>query len=166
LTPALLAAGGGSALMGGIYMHEHKRDAAMRASRVRLLLRFPVGLTSEAAFAVLDGLAGLPHTTELIAEVAAAEGRIEHALWVPAASRPAAEAALVGPVGSLRLVESHSPAGRVTLALKLHVPTPSVLHAANAEAAARAFLAGLAVLRSESRWWCAGRCDREASSSP
>jgi hypothetical protein len=147
LTPALLAAGSGSALMGGIYLHEHRRDSVMRASRVRLNLRFPVGVASEAAFAVLDGLAGLPHTSELIAEVAAAEGRIEHALWVPAASRPAAEAALRGPVGSLRLVASHSPAGRVTLALKLFVPTPSVLNAANAEAAARALLAGLAVLR-------------------
>ena len=82
LTPALIAAGGGSALMGGIYVHEHRRDAAMRASRVRLHLRFPVGVASDAAFAVLDGLAGLPHTSELIAEVAAAEGRIEHALWV------------------------------------------------------------------------------------
>jgi hypothetical protein len=147
LTPALLAAGGGSALMGGIYLHEHKRDSVMRASRVRLKLRFPVGVASDAAFAVLDGLAGLPHTSELIAEVAAAEGRIEHALWVPAASRPAAEAALRGPVGSLRLVVSHSPAGRVTLALKLFVPTPSALNVANAEAAARALLAGLAVLR-------------------
>jgi hypothetical protein len=41
LIPGVLAATGGSAMLGGILLHEHRRDEAMRASREHLGLRFP-----------------------------------------------------------------------------------------------------------------------------
>ena len=148
LTPAVVAAGGGSLLMGGILIHERRRDEVMRASRVRLGLRFPVSLEPLRAFAALDGLSGLPHTSELIFEVAAREGSIEHFLWVPAAVRSSVTSTLGGVIGSLRVTEaSPSPTEAVTLALRLFVPTPAVLASDNATEASRGLLTGLAGLR-------------------
>jgi hypothetical protein len=116
----------------------------MRASRVRMNVRFPIGLDPLAAFAVLDGFSGLPLGTELVAEVAASEDRIAHYLWVPAGVRTSVESALAGATPSARITEaplSESPGA--TLALKLFVPTPSVLHPDNAVAASRTLLAGM-----------------------
>jgi hypothetical protein len=149
LIPAFAAAGGGSALISGIWGYEHRRDGRMRMSRTRLALRFPIGLEPIRAFAALDGLSGLPYTTELIAEIAASEGAIEHYIWVPAAVRSSVRSILGGVVGSLRITEAPpSPSEAVTLALRLFIPTPSVLSADNATEASRALLAGLAGLGS------------------
>jgi len=148
LTPALVALGGGSVLLGAIGAHEHSRDAAMRSERVRLFLRFPSGLAPEQALAALDGLSGLPHTTELVMEVVASEGRIAHFVWVPASVRTSVEAILCGVIGSLRVAEAPpSPTESATLALKLFVPTPSILSGENAVSASRALLSGMAGLR-------------------
>jgi hypothetical protein len=149
LTPALIAAGGGSAMLAGIYLHERRQDEAMRASRVRLSLRYPHDLDATVAVASLDGLAGWPHTTELLFELAAREGSITHALWVPAAQRSSAEAILGGVIRSLRIAEAAAPENdEVTLSLRLFIATPSVLSADNPVAASRSLLAGLASLRS------------------
>jgi hypothetical protein len=78
LTPAILAAGGGATMLGGIAVHERRRDTRMRASRVRLSLRYPRDLDPTTMVAALDGLSGLPHTSELVIEVAAREGAITH----------------------------------------------------------------------------------------
>jgi hypothetical protein len=148
LVPAVAAATGGSALLGGIWLREHRQGEAMRAGRVRLSLRFPTGLEPLRAFAALDGLSGLPYTTELVAEVVAGEGRIEHFLWVPAVARSSVESILTGVIPSLRVSEpSSTPAESATLALRLFLPTPSVLSTDNAEAAARSLLSGVAILR-------------------
>jgi hypothetical protein len=148
LTPALIAAGGGSVLMTGIWAHERRRDAAMRASRVRVNVRFPVGLDPLAAFAVLDGLSGLPLGAELVVEVAASEDRIAHYLWVPTGVRASVESTLVGVVPSARVTKAPlSESLGATLALKLFVPSPSVLHPDNAVAASRTLLAGMTSLR-------------------
>jgi hypothetical protein len=148
LVPAVAAATGGSALLAGIWLHEHRQGEAMRAGRIRLGLRFPTGLEPVRAFAALDGLSGLPYGTELVAEVVAGEGRIEHFLWVPGVARSSVESILTGVIPSLRVSEaSPTPAESATLALRLFVPTPSVLSTDNAEAAARSLLAGMAILR-------------------
>jgi hypothetical protein len=148
LAPAIIAAGGGSALLAGIWGYERRRDAAMRASLVRLSLRFPIGLEPLRAFAALDGLSGLPYTTELIFEVAAKEGSIEHFLWVPAAVRTSVQGTLTGVIGSVRIREAQpSPSEAVTLALRLFVSTPTVLATDNAAEAARGLLAGLVGLQ-------------------
>jgi hypothetical protein len=148
VTPALVAAGGGSAMLGGIWLYEHRRDASMRAGRVRLSLRFPVGLEPPQAMAALDGLSGLPLASEMVAEVVAGEGRIAHFLWVPASVRSSAEAIMTGVIGSLRVAEAPpSPEETATLALRLSVPTPSVLSTENATAASRVLLSGVANLR-------------------
>jgi hypothetical protein len=149
LTPALIAAGGGSALLSGIWLHEHRRDAAMRRGRVRLSLRFPVGLELAQALAALDGLSGLPLAAELIAEVLASEGSIAHFLWVPAAVRSSVQSILTGVIPSLRVAEA-PPApedGAAIVSLRLHVLTPSVLAVEGAVAASRALLSGIANLR-------------------
>jgi hypothetical protein len=149
IIPALAAAGGGSALISGIWVHESRRARAMRQSRIRLGLRFPLALEPLRAFAALDSLSGLPYTDELIAEVTASEGRIGHYLSVPAAVRSSAESILTGVVGSLRVGEAPpSPTGGATICLRLFVPTPSLLVTDGGVEASRALLAGLAGLHS------------------
>jgi hypothetical protein len=148
LTPALIAAGGGAGLLGGIWLHERRQREAMRSSLVPLGLRFPLGLDASQAQAALDGLAGLPGSCEIIAEVAAREGVICHRLWIPDRLRSAAEIALLGSIPSLRISEAESgPGDAATLALKLFVPTPTLLSQENVVAASRSLLTGLAALR-------------------
>jgi hypothetical protein len=149
LTPALVAAGSGSAMIAGIWWHEHRQAEAMRRSRVRLGLRFPIGLEPSQALAALDGLAGLPYTSELVAEVACGENSIAHFLWVPGSVRTSVQSTMTGVIPSLRITEAPpSPDEAVTLALRLFIPTPSVLSAENAVAASRALLSGMVGLRS------------------
>jgi hypothetical protein len=145
----LVATGGiGSAMLGVIWLHERRQTDAMRRSRVRLGLRFPIGLEPSQALAALDGLTGLPHT-ELVAEVVAGEDSIAHFLWVPESIQASVQSTITGVISSLRVVEaSSSPDGGVTLALRLSVPTPSVFSAENAAAASRALLSGMVGLRS------------------
>jgi hypothetical protein len=149
LVPAMVAAGGGSAMLVGIWLHEHRQMEAMRRSRVRLGLRFPIGLEPSQALAALDGLAGLPHTTELITEIVAGEGSIAHFLWVPESVRASVQSTLTGVIPSLRVTEAPpSPDAPVTLTLRLSFPTPSIFSAENAAAASRALLSGMVSLRS------------------
>jgi len=151
LIPAIVAATGGSAMLGGIWLHEHRRDEAMRASRVRLGLRFPIGLEPIRAFAALDGLSGLPLSAELITEVVAGEGSIAHFLWVPASVQASVCSTMTGVIPSLRVTEAPpSPDKRATVALKVFIPTPSVLSSENAAAASsRTLLSGIANLRAD-----------------
>jgi hypothetical protein len=149
LVPAMVAASGGSVMIAGIHLWERKRDDAMRASMVPLGLRFPAGLEPPQALAALDGLAGLSHTTELIAEVAAREGSITHAVWVPAAVCASVQSTLAGAITSLRITEAApSPTDTVTLSLCLFVPAPCILSGENTISASRSLLANLAGLRS------------------
>jgi hypothetical protein len=155
LVPAMVAAGGGSAMLGGIWLRERRLEEAMRASRVRLGLRFPIGLEPSQALAALDGLAGLPHTSELITEIVAGEDSIAHFLWVPESVRASAQSTMTGVIPSLRVTEAApSPNQAVTLALRLFVPTPSVFAAENAAAASRALLSGMVGLRSGEQLIC------------
>lgn len=147
MTPALIAAGGGSLLMGGILAHERRREKLMRASRVRLGLRFPAGVDQSRAQAALDGLSGLPFTTELVCEVAAGGGAIGHALWVPAALRASVCATLAGVIPGLRISEADGVVDEpVTLALGLVVTTPVLLGSEYVVESARALLSGLSLL--------------------
>lgn len=147
LIPAVVAAGGGTTMVAGIWLHEHRRDESMRAERVRLSLRFPIGLEPPAAFAALDGLSGLSHSCELVAEVAASEGSIAHFLWVPESVRASVQSTMVGVIPSLRITHAPPvPGEATTLALRLFVPW-SVLSSESAAAASRSLLAGLAGLR-------------------
>jgi hypothetical protein len=147
--PAVFAASAGATILAGIWVHEHRRNEAMRRSRVRLGLRFPVGLEPSQALAALDGLAGLPYTSELVAEVAAGEDSIAHFLWVPSSVRASVQSTMTGVISSLRITEAPaSPDDGVTLALRLFVPTPSIFSADNAAAASRTLLSGMVGFRS------------------
>jgi hypothetical protein len=143
LTPAVVAASGGSALITVIMAREHRRDEKMRASRVRFALRFPTSLDRLTATAVLSNLSGLPGEIELVFEVAADADGIKHFLWVPAAVRASV---LTGAMAGVRASEAPVQQGRATLAVRVFIPTPSVLVTDNPEAAARTLLSGLGAL--------------------
>jgi hypothetical protein len=146
LVPALVAAGGGSALMGSIWGYEHKREADMRASRVRLALRFPAGVDSLRAKAVLHTLSGLPDEVELLFETSAGGDGITFFLWVPASVRASVVSVLASAMPGLRASEAPVSGGRATLSLKVHLPNPSTLSTDDPEAAARTLLGGLSGL--------------------
>lgn len=146
--PALVAAGGGLTMIAGIAARERAQAERMRASRLRLSARYPLGLDAAQIAAVWNGLAGLPHTTELVAEVVATEGSITHSLLVPEAARESVRSTFVGAVPSVRITEAPpSPNEAATLSLRLFVSTPSFLLASDAAAASRSLLSGLANLR-------------------
>ncbi len=136
----------------GIWLHEHRQAEAMRRSRVRLGLRFPIGLEPSQALAALDALAGLPpHTSELVAEVVAGEDSIAHFLWVPESVRASVQSTMTGVIPSLRVTDAAvSPDDGATLALRLTIPASGcVLASENAVAASRALLSGMVGLRSD-----------------
>ena len=145
LTPAIAAAGGGSLLITGIWLHEHRRDEVMRRSRIRHTLAFPP-LAPDAGRAVLQALSGLPRDQELVLEVAADGDGVRHGLWVPEESWLSVRASLTGLLPGLRISEGSAPEGRSTVAMKVVVPTPVVLASENPEAASRTLLAGLTTL--------------------
>jgi hypothetical protein len=146
--PALVAAGSGLTMLAGIAAHEHAQAERMRASRVRLSIRYPLGLDGAQVAAVWNGLAGLPHTTELVAELVATEGSIAHSLLVPEAVRESVRSTFVGVLPSVRISEAPpSPNEAATLSLRLFVSTPSFLLTSDAAFASRSLLSGLANLR-------------------
>jgi hypothetical protein len=144
------AGAGGLSLLAGIAGYEHTQAEKMRASRVRLSTRYPVGLEAGQVAAVWNGLAGLPYTTELVAEVVATEGKITHSLLVPESVRESVRAALTGSVPSMRMTDAEdSPSQAATLTLRLFVQTPSFLLTGDAASVSRSLLSGLAHLRQD-----------------
>lgn len=150
LTPALIAASSGSAMITGIHLWERKQLAAMRASMVRLGLRFPIGLEPTQAVAALNGLSGAAHTTEVVVELAAREGQVTHALWVPASINSSVQSTLTGAIPSLRITPGEpSPTDAATLSLRFFIPTPSLLRSGDdAISTSRSLLTNLTGLRS------------------
>jgi hypothetical protein len=142
LTPALVAAGGGSVMFAGIWLHEAAQAEKRRADRVRLAARFPLS-DAVAAKAALHALSGLSDRTELLLELVADGGCVRHALWVPAANQASVTASLSSALPGLRLTEAPGSTGRATLALRVFVPTPTALVTEDTEAASRALLSGL-----------------------
>jgi hypothetical protein len=145
---ALVAAGSGVAMLSGVAAHERAVAAKMRASRVRLTTRYPVGVEPAQVSAVWEGLAGLPYPTELVTELVAIEGSITHSLLVAEAELASVRAVFNGAIPSVRMTEA-SPGSRelATLSLSLWVSEPSFLLTDNAVVASRALLSGLANLR-------------------
>ncbi|HTD09918.1 MAG TPA: type IV secretion system DNA-binding domain-containing protein [Solirubrobacteraceae bacterium] len=146
---SLVAAGGsGSAMLAGIAAHQHVSAEKMRASRVKLGTRYPANLEAGQVTAIWSGLAGLPPTTEIVAETAATEGSITHSLWVPQVARESVRAALVGAVPSMRITEAPaSPSDHATLSLRLFVAEPTFLLTDNAAGVSRSVLSSMANLR-------------------
>lgn len=149
LTPAIVAAGGGTALLAAITAREARVESAMRAGRVRLSVRFPVALGSAAARSALASLSGLPDRVELVAQLVADGRGIQHHLLVPRAAWSSVDAALAAAMPGVRLNVVSPPEGAATLAMRLFVPTPTLLREDEAEAASRALLMGLARLRTD-----------------
>jgi hypothetical protein len=164
--PAFVAAGSGLAMLAGIAGFEANQAASMRASRVRLSTRYPVGLDESQVAAVWNGLSGLPYTTELVSETLATEGSITHRLLVPEATRESVRAVLTGAVPSLRVTDAEdSPSEGATLTLRLFVQTPSFLLTGDPASVSRSLLSGLANLRRDEvvalRWSLSPRGPRQ-----
>jgi hypothetical protein len=146
LVPALIAASSGSAVITVIAAREWHSQEAMRRSRQRISLRFPLALDPQTAKVSLSGLSGLLAQTELVFEVSATADGIAHYLLVPEAVRGSVVATLSGAMPGLRAVDADAPKGRASYALRVFIPTPTVLQTDNAEGASRTLLAGLAAL--------------------
>ena len=143
LVPAMVAAGGGSAMLGGIWLREHRLEEAMRASRVRLSLRFPMALDPVAARLALSAVAGVSERMELVFEVAVTSEGITHAVLVPRAVRSSVISGLTAAIPSMRASEASEPKEGVSrIALRVFVPSPVVLASEHPEATLRT-LAGL-----------------------
>jgi len=150
LIPGLVAAGGGTMTLAAILAREHREESRMRASRVRLALRFPAGVEPAQAVAALDSLSGHAYPNELIFELTARSMEIRHAVWVPASVRDSVVASLTGTLPGLRLRETEElPTGAVTLAARLFVPTPILLATDRPIEGSHALLAGLLVANDE-----------------
>jgi hypothetical protein len=150
--PALLAAGGGAALLGGIALHEHRRDTAMRASRQSYSAVFPLRGDPHAGLAALGSLAGLDHRVELVSEVVADGDGIHHLLHLPEAVAASVIDHLAAALPGLRCdpVEARS-TGAVTASLRFSVPLRALLRTDNGMQATHALLHGLGGLRDDER---------------
>ncbi len=152
LTPAVIALGGGTALYGGIYLYEHRRETAMRASRETYSLVFPVGTDPGAAVAALRSLAGVDWRFELVAEVVADSDGIHHLLHLPSGVAMSVIDHLAGGIPGLRLDrEEARQTGPVTLAWRIVVPMRALLRTEEPAATSRALLAGFSALRDDER---------------
>jgi hypothetical protein len=147
LIPAVVAAGGGSVLLGSIYTQEHRRVHAMRASRERLSIRIPSRLDPVAAKAALSQLSGLPDHVELVAETIVSADGVRFGLSVPAGLNQSVSHTLTSTLPGLRIEPAPAITGTSILALRLFVPTPIVLRTEDTETATRALLGGLSGLR-------------------
>jgi hypothetical protein len=147
LIPAVVAAGGGGALLGSIYLYEQRRLAAMREGRQRYVVRFPRGLDPLAAEQALSQLAGLPDYAELVAETVVTEDGVQFVLAIPAQVSSSVIGTLTSTLPGLRMERAAELSGYASLGLRLFVPTPVVLRTGDAETAARSLLGGLGGVR-------------------
>jgi hypothetical protein len=176
MVPAAVVAGTGAAALVAIVVHERRRDARMRAGRVRLEVFFPADLQAAGPLAVLRTMSGLDYRQELVLELEARAGEIRHAVLLSPAARPIVEASLQASLPGVRITEASRTGGLATIALKVFIPTPIVLHGAGPEHASRTLLSLAARLRGTERvvlkWaisstrpraWQASSDDRDAA---
>jgi hypothetical protein len=150
--PALVAAGGGAALLGGIALHERRRDQAMKASRMSHVLTFPVTTEPAAALAALKSLSGIGEGQELVAEVVATADGIHHLLHLPEAVARSVIDQLSAALPGIRVdVAQARSTGAVTAAARITVSDRASLRTDDPVQATRAILEGLGALRDEER---------------
>jgi hypothetical protein len=143
LIPAMVAAGGGSAMLGGIWLRERRLEEAMLASRVRLSMRFPMALDPIAANLALNAIAGISERMELVLEVAVTVDGVTHAMLVPQSVRASVVSGLTAAIPALRVADAPEPKDATSrVALRVFVPTPCVLASEHPEVTLRN-LAGL-----------------------
>jgi hypothetical protein len=153
LLPAVIAATGGGGLVAGLYAVEQHQRAAMRASRSRFVLRFPMDAPTDGAQAALRALSGLSHPSELVFETAASGDGIKFYVYIAAASVESVIAALTSSLPGLRADASEGKAGGRAVSLAVTFPVPAVLATEAVEASGRALLGGLARLRDDELVW-------------
>jgi hypothetical protein len=146
------AATGGGALLGGVVVHEAKREAVMRDGRLAYAVTFPAGASAEAAQGALAAISGLDYRFEFIFEVAATAAGISHVLHLPEGAGGAVIDILSSTLPGIRcdVVEPRS-TGAVTTVLRIAVPANAVLRDSEAVMASRALIAGMGALRGKER---------------
>lgn len=148
VVPAAIAAAGGTVMAGVIYVSERRRDEAMRASRVRLALRLPARVEPRQVEAMLSMLVGLGDDVEVVAELVAVQGSTTYALWVPQASCEAVVSLLAASIPGVRVSEEEPVAeSGSTGALRVFVPTPTILREDDPDVVVRALLSTATRLR-------------------
>lgn len=150
--PALIAAGGGAALIAGIAAHEHRREVAMKASRLTYSLTFPVTSEPTSALAALRSLTGIGAAQELVAEVVASEDGIRHLLHLPEAVAGSVTDQLSAALPGIRLdavTARHT--GGVTAAARIAVANQALLRTSDPVHTTRAILEGLGALKEGER---------------
>jgi hypothetical protein len=152
LVPAAIAVTGGAALLGGVVVHEHRRETAMKASRQAYALTFPIDTAPEAALAALQSLTGIGHTFEFVSEVVADEDGIRHVLHLPQRVAASVIDQLSATMPGIRvdLAEPRT-TGAVTAAARIGVPLQALLRTNAPVQSSRAVLEGLTTLRAEER---------------
>lgn len=152
IVPALVAAGGGAALLGAVATHEHRRESAMKAGRQAYAVTFPVSTDPNAALAALKSLSGIGMTQELVAEMVADEHGIHHLLHLPEAVAASVTSHLGASLPGIRLdLALAGVTGAVTAAARIAVSERALLRSDDPEQASRAILEGLGALRAGER---------------
>jgi len=152
LLPAFVAAGGGGALLASIAVHERRREAAMRNSRLSYSVIFPLGVSDHAALAALGSLTGLGNRFEIVAEVVADERGIRHLLHLPEQVAASAIDHLAAAMPGIRCDDTLArPTGPVTASMRFAVPLRALLRTGEDEQASHALLHGLGALRDGER---------------
>jgi len=142
LVPAVVAAVGGSAMLGAVVVTEARHEARMRAGRVPVGLTFPRGVEGRAVQRALDALGGLAPTNEIVAEVAASGQEIAHRLQLPEGVARDVATQLRAAMPGLRVEpQEPEPIEGVVLRLGVAVPADAVLRTSDPEGASRALLA-------------------------
>lgn len=145
LIPAVTAAVGGSALLGGIVVAEVQQARRMRASRLPFVLTFPLATDTATAKRALVALSGLSAANEILAEVSGRDEGITHRLYLPQAVAAATCAQLRAAIPGLRIEEAQPEPvkPRPTLTLAVSVPKRLILRGEDPVGASRALLAAL-----------------------
>src|ERR1044071_852072 len=141
---ALFAAGGATAVAGGVVLHEQQRERAMRAGRRPIGLRFPAGLKAEAVESLLGGLVGLGADAELVFEVRATADEICHQVWVAPSQERAVGVAMRSAISTLRLGDGVAePTTGATITETIDFASDVALRTEESEQTAAALLAHL-----------------------
>jgi hypothetical protein len=152
LAPAVVALGGGSALLGALTYHEYRRDSEMKRSRQAYTIVFPAAVDERAVLDALKSVTGIGHAYELVTEVVADEHGVHYLLHLPERVATSVIDQLSAALPGLRadLVEPRT-TGPVTAAARVVVGRAALLRTDGAIASSRAILEGLGALRAGER---------------
>lgn len=152
LAAAILALTAGTAMFGGVVIHETRRDRIMRDQRRPYRLTFPAGTQPSATLAALSAMSGLDPRFEIVCEVIATGDGIEHILHLPEEAAAAVIDILTSSLPSIRCETIDiQPTDDWMIARRIIVPPDALLRDTDPVMASRALVAGMAALGPDER---------------